>query len=485
MPSRPRPPFAALAILAALFVALPSARAGHVASDDSDTDDSAWDRDQRKEIREAVRGWTWAVMPPVDFDDHYQHSGRVDDSPNRRLVRVTALAATASGDAIVGGAVRGPLRLGGTSIGMTLRQRGFIARVDRGGRFRMIHLAERETYMVPSALAVDRAGRIVVSYEDASLEVLTADGRHVWSRNLPPARALAFATNGDILAAGCRITKRLHSSRYSKQIWHYEAIEDGYFARISAWGEFRWTDRLDRGQQQLFYRPNDRDVTDCATGIVAGPGGDAYVAGDFTQSWSGHTGDEEPSLPVTGIFLARVSDDGRIAWSRLVASGTGRVDLATTRDGSLVVVAGQVAELDTPGRSLTQGLAAFDADGVPVWSLPIMRRPGSPVIDPAIAHVRVAAHRAGNADFVCIGSYGAPIAARASTLAEADGGVFLAEVDRRGSVTGLRGVPGRTRPKGAGGFVTNIALGPGPAALWIGGTMTSETHGGWVQAVPW
>ena len=28
-----------------------------------------WERDQRKEIREHVRGWTWALMPPVTHDD--------------------------------------------------------------------------------------------------------------------------------------------------------------------------------------------------------------------------------------------------------------------------------------------------------------------------------------------------------------------------------------------------------------------------------
>ena len=83
----------------------------------------------------------------------------------------------------------------------------------------MIRLAEEETFMVPSALAVDRAGRIVVSYEHGSLEVLTPDGRHVWSRDLPPARALAFASTGDILAAGCRITNRLGVSQFSKNTW--------------------------------------------------------------------------------------------------------------------------------------------------------------------------------------------------------------------------------------------------------------------------
>ena len=312
-------------------------------------------------------------MPPVGADD--DGSRPDDDSPRRRLVRVTALAAAPSGDAIVGGAVRGPVQLGATSVGMTQGERGFIARIDRAGGFRMIHLAERETYMVPSALAVDRAGRIVAPTRIGSCRRVTMQGRELWSRDLPPARAIAFAPDGDILAAGCSIVEHREASPFAKVMFDVKKISASYVARISLGGDVRWIYRLEQGQQDLFYRPNDRSVEDCATGIAPAPGGDIYVAGHFGRSLrSGQV--DEPGLPGAGSFLARFSADGQLRWSRLVAPGLGRVALASVPDGGMVVVAGQVASLGGPEGPVSPGVAAFDPNGMPLWSLPIRRGPG-------------------------------------------------------------------------------------------------------------
>jgi len=463
------------AAVATLATAAPRAEARRVDPDDSDAQDRLeHDRDERTTIRDMVRGWTWAAMPPVEFNDGGQFVD--DDHPRRRLLRLTALAATASGDAIVGGAVRGPMRLGATSIGVTPNPRGFVARIDRGGRFRMIRFAEAEPWMVPSALAVERAGRIVVSYEGGKLAAMTPEGRVSWTRVLLPARALAFASNGDILAAGCRITKTRLVGQ--KSTGFYDKIEDGYFARISRAGDIVWTYRLDRGQQDLFYRPNGRPVTDCATAIAPAPDGDIYVAGHFVQAARWDLPEEEPG-PTYGIFLARISGGGRLRWSRLVAQGTGRVALAAAPNGDLVVVAGHVATLNTPG------IAAFDADGMPVWSLPITSTPTPPSINLEIENLQIVAHKHGKADFACVGTYRFPIEVGDARLAETEGGVFLAEVNRRGAVTALRGIPGTSRPKGAGTETSNVSIGPGPSGLWVGGTMRVQTTGAWIQAVPW
>jgi hypothetical protein len=481
MEARSRIPAFVLLLLSALVLPAAPVHARRVAADDPDTQDRLdWERDEHTAIREMVRGWTWAALPAVAFEDYREREQRDDDDPTRALVRVTALAATASGDAIVGGEVRGPIKLGDRSVGRSTRPRGFIARVGRAGGFHVIRLAETETLMVPSALALDRAGRIVASYERGRLEVLTPDGRAVWSRDLPPARALAFAATGDILAAGCRITRRLGVSQFSKNTWHYDEIKDGYFARISTGGEIRWNDRLDLGIGHLFYRPDDRPVTDCATGIAPGPGGDIYVAGDFTSSWSRNT-DTMPAVLMAGSFLARVADDGRIAWSRQVASGEGRVSLAATRDGSRVVVAGKVAAVTKPVEVVRQGLAAFDADGLPIWSVPIEdagRANGK------VNHLRIVA-RAGQPGFVCVGSYDAAIEVGAARLDQATGGVFRLDMDARGSVKSLHDVRGKARPKGAIIYATRLALAASAAGLWVGGTMSWNTDGGWLQAVAW
>jgi hypothetical protein len=468
--------------LAALALTATQADARGGEPDDYETQDRLdWEREQRKEIREEVRGWTWALMPPITYEDDRMPPRDYEHDPVLPLVRVTALAATASGDAIVGGELRGPITLGGRRIARTQRPRGFIARVSRGGAFRIVQLAEKETFAVPSALAIDRVGRIVVSYESARLEVMTPDGRRVWSRDLPPARALAFADNGDILAAGCQITRKMSISQYAIGIGHYDEITDGYFARVSSWGEIRWTDRLDRGVGDLFYRPNHRNVTDCATGIAPGPGGDIYVAGDFVQAWFGRTDDREPPLPYSGSFLARVAGDGRVAWSRLVAEDSGRVALAATRDGSRVVVAGKVAMQKSPVEVLRPGLAAFDADGLPLWSIAIDKadRP-----EPGVSNLRVVRLGA-KAGFVCIGSYNAPIEIGTMKLEEPRSGLFRLDVDARGSVKALRSAPPRRSPKSWGIAATKVSVAATDAALWIGGTMTFYTDGAWLDAVPW
>ena len=233
MPCRTCPALAAAAVALALALASSAAQARRPDADDWEADARReFERDERSTVRDSTRGWTWAAMGKIDHDDDREPYND-DSNPRRPLVRVTALAADASGNAIVGGGVRGPLRLGTTSVGMTQQPRGFIARVNRAGGFHMIQLAERETFMQPSALAIDRGGHIVASYEDGKLATLTREGRPVWSRDLPPARALAIAPGGDILAAGCWIIERRESSPWSKQIFNVTEIREGYVARIS------------------------------------------------------------------------------------------------------------------------------------------------------------------------------------------------------------------------------------------------------------
>jgi hypothetical protein len=368
---------------------------------------------------------------------------------------------------------------------MTEQRRGFIARIDRAGRFHMIRLADRETSEVPSALAIDGAGRIVASYEARRLTTITGTGRGLWSRDLPAARALAFAPNGDILAAGCDIDVHRESSMTAKITYEVTDVTAGYVARISPAGEIRWTYRLDRGQGDLFYRPNDRPVVDCATGIAPAPGGDIYVAGDFGRSLKSEQVDE-PGLPLGGSFLARFSADGQLRWSRLIATGPGSVSLAAVPNGQVVVVAGEVAPPagDRVG-PVGPGLAAFDPEGLPLWTLPIRRAPEPRADDTRVANLQVAAHRSGTADLICVGTNRASVAMGGASLSETPSGIFTATIDRRGAVIALRAVPGKGRPTAAGGDLVDLSLAPGNGGLWVGGTMRAETSGAWLQAVPW
>jgi hypothetical protein len=58
---------------------------------------------------------------------------------------------------------------------------------------------------------------------------MTPQGRTAWARDLPPARALAVAPDGDILAAGCKWGEDRTADRLGGTPWMYEMIlGDGY-----------------------------------------------------------------------------------------------------------------------------------------------------------------------------------------------------------------------------------------------------------------
>jgi len=442
---------------------------------------------EHRATRESMRRWTWAAMAPITYEDEpYWH--RADNEP-ARAARVTALAADPSGGVIVGGLVRGPIDLGATQVAKTEHKRGFIARVDRGGGFRMIQLAQE--WMWPSALAVDRAGSIIVSYEDRKLTSMTPQGRANWARDLPTARALALAPDGDILAAGCNWGEDSTAERLGATPWSYEMLlGDGYVARISPGGDVRWMYRMERGKD-LFYRRDDRPTSECAHAIAPGPGGDVFVAGTYNGKGPKKKGRHDPrELPSGGRFLARLSGDGQLRWSRLVAGAFGNVTLAATPDGALVVVAGPVTPADPGSHFLNEGLAAFDgADGNPLWTLPVRnaatRNPAQGAPDPEITDLQIVAHKTGDADFVLAGIYDGPIIAGGALLAWTDGGVFLANVDRRGSVKLMRGVRTQAEPTPDGARSRNLKVGPSAAALWLGATFGKDGRGTYVQTVPW
>jgi len=433
--------------------------------------------------QESIRRWTWAAMagPTAYEGEEYWHNG---DNEVSRLARVTALAADASGAAIVGGLVRGPIELGATHVVKTEHKRGFLARVDPRGGFRMIQLATE--WMWPSALTVDRAGNIIVSYEDRELVSMTPQARSNWTRDLPTARALALAPDGDILAAGCTWGEDTTAERLTGAPWGYEMLRgDGYVARISPAGEVRWMYRMERAKGDLFYRRNDRPFNECAHAIALGPGGDIYVAGTYNHLDARKIGRHDPKeLPSGGRFLARLSGDGRLRWSRLVAAAYGNVTLAATPDGAVVVAAGRVTPADPGSHLLNEGLAAFDADGKPLWVLPVRKAP-QVTGNPEITDLQIVAHAAGGADFVVAGVYDAALVAGTTPLAWTDGGVFLLNVDRRGAVKSARGLRTQHEPTPDGAHSRNVKVGPSGSALWVGGTFGKDGRGTWVHAARW
>lgn len=428
---------ATVATLIAAVVATAQAQRPHAGRAAAKTDAfrSKNAREQNDVIRASVQRWTWAAMPLRSYDD--------DDDPNAveasRMARVRALAVDASGAAIVGGVVRGPIQLGGTAVQKTESKRGFVARVDRDGGFRVIRLETESIW--PDAIAIDRSGRIVVSYQNGKLVSMTPEGLTLWSHDLRPARALAVTPDGDILAAGCHWGASKFATMPSETL-----LGNGYVARLSGAGDVRWMYRMELGKGQLFYRPDDRAATDCGSGIAAGPAGDIYIAGSFSRTTRATPlpAPVDPDLPWGGSFLARFTAEGRLRWSRPVGYAFGRVWVAAVPDGTVAVVAGYVAPPGKPDANL----AAFDPDGKPLWSLPWPEPMQAGIRYPQVGDLQVVAHKAGDADFLLAGTYHATVTAGVERLPWTDGGVFLMNVDRRGSVKALRGLRAeRERPR--------------------------------------
>ena len=354
-------------------------------------------------------------MPPVGVDDHDEPRGPDDDNPNRRLVRVTALAATASGDAIVGGAVRGPVQARRRRRSARTHGNARLHRPRRPGaaRFRMIRLAERR-----DVHGAERAGRrsrrrIVVSYEDGSLDVAARrTAAHVWSRDLPPARALAFApTRRHPRGRAADIDAHRESSQFSqdhlRRHGRHPATATSHASRPGARSAGPY--RLDRGQQRPLLpaeRPFRRRTA--RPGSRPRPGGDIYVAGRLhvVRCVPAQVDEPEPAdSPAASWRASRTT--ARFAWSRLVASGT-----RTRRAG---VTRRRLAWSLSPARSRrsrrSTRLARSGPGGVRSRTAcrsgrcPIRRTPEPP---PATRPSRTSGSpRSGpaGADFVCVGTY--------------------------------------------------------------------------------
>ena len=363
------------------------------------------ERDAREVVRTLVRGRTWAAVPPNACD----MSGReIDWQSDHPMVSVSALAVGLSGEAIVGGTVRGKVRLGSTLVVRTPWPRGFVGRIDRSGDFRMLRIGNGDASGPPSALAIDRASHIVASYEDGTLIQMTSTGQQLWSTRLPPARAIAFAANGDIFATGCvESHEKVFSQMAIGLSMDVKQYRDGYVARVSPRGEIIWRDRFEDGAKDLFYRGAGWDVEDCGRGIALGPGGDLFVSGTYARKFSLRR-PADRSLPEGGSFLARFSASGSVQWSRLVMAESA-ISLAVGTGAAPVVVAGRVVPHEQG--ALETGVVGFDLDGVIQWSLPIRADDGRPAGSPGIDRLVVAATPGGRRDVFVAGLHDAPIQA--------------------------------------------------------------------------
>ncbi|PZF95855.1 alpha/beta hydrolase-fold protein [Micromonospora deserti] len=130
--------------------------------------------------------------------------------------------------------------------------------------------------------------------------------------------------------------------------------DDGFVTRLTGTGQRAWlTQAGDPARADRFYA------------VAPAPDGGAYVAGYTSGSFAG-----EPGAGDKDAVLARITPDGRIAWSRQFGGSGEDKAYAVAADAEGVAVAGSTSA-GLPGTTPLGGtdgwLARFDPDGTRSW----------------------------------------------------------------------------------------------------------------------
>lgn len=386
-------------------------------------------------------------------------------------VEITAMAGTPTGDAVVGGVARGPLKLGTVVLERDGKMHGFVARVSGAGSVKLIRLLDAEPIDVeswkkpaPAALVVDRSGDIVVSGSTGRLTKLHNTSVAWQIDSFPRANSIALSGDGDLLVAGCS-----HGRLKSEDNAFRPLQKEGYVARVAPNGKRRWTYRFRSQLEPL------SDHEDCGTSVVAGPSGSTFVAGTFsgipsevaaTSHWS-----------ESGTFVARMSRDGQLLWSRLVPLTHMPAALASTSGGHRVVVAGRTSQPWGDGLFLR----ALDEDGKELWSLSADKAPGS---NGWLGESVVASQGKG---VVWMASFNQVIQVGSRVLRPGNdraGGIVVATVDADGALLSIDDVtlkPARATPPLDA--LTPVALSETRGHLWMAARVDAGRRGAFLGLV--
>lgn len=206
---------------------------------------------------------------------------------------------------------------------------------------------------------------------DIFLIRLNSAGEAVWSRRFggsfaDKGNALAITPDGDILLAGNFQNELAYENGGETHEIKSAGERDAFVFRIDSLGNVLWAESFGGSGH------------DEASRVIAGPGGDVYIAGTFEGTASLADGAGVMSAAHgEDAFLIALDADGQLNWSHQISSANREYvsGLVADERGDLYISGNFLGKLDPPnGVALNSAggtdifLMKFDATGKQVWS---------------------------------------------------------------------------------------------------------------------
>jgi hypothetical protein len=267
----------------------------------------------------------------------------------------TLVATDEDGDVIVSGAFAGAITLDGTTLASAGERDVFVARLDTDGNvLDAVTLGAAGDDSVQS-IAVDRAGRVVVSGPGLGTVALDADDTPAW--RVDYFGYVATDAAGDVLVTGALTG----------------SADFGGGTLTSAGGKDVFVVKLDEGGNHVFsHRYGDAGAAQEGQAISADPEGNVVIAGVFDESIDFGTGALEPARCPSEAwcaqsgFVAKLDANGNTLFGVTRGAMRALTGIANTPAGGVVVSGAGPADASPPFRMPV--VFALDGSGSSLWS---------------------------------------------------------------------------------------------------------------------
>ncbi len=267
----------------------------------------------------------------------------------------TLVATDADGDVIVSGAFTGSITLDATALVSSGNSDVFVARLDTDGNVVRAVALGGEGDDTLQSIAVDQAGRVVVSGPGLGTVALDADDTPAWHVDFYG--YVATDADNDVLVTGALTG----------------STDFGGGTLTSAGGKDVFVVKLDESGAHVFsHRYGDAGSAQEGQAISADADGNIVVAGVFDQSIDFGTGTLAPAKCPSEAwcaqsgFVAKLDASGNTLFSVTRGAMRALTGIANTAAGGFVVSGAGPADASPPFRMPV--LSAFDGNGSTLWS---------------------------------------------------------------------------------------------------------------------
>jgi hypothetical protein len=266
----------------------------------------------------------------------------------------TVVTTDDAGDVLVSGSFTGTLTLDATTLSSAGGSDVFVARLDTDGNVRHAVALGTTADETVQSIAVDRAGRVVVSGSGLGTVALNADDSPAWHTSFYG--YVATDAQNDVLVTGALTG----------------SVDFGGGALTSAGGKDIFVVKLDEGGSHLFsHRYGDAGSAQEGQAITTDSDGNIVLAGVFDGSVDFGVGTLAPATCPSDAwcaqsgFVTKLDATGATLWS--VSRGPLRAltGIAPTGSGGVVVSGALPGDAAPPFRMPV--LAALDGSGAKLW----------------------------------------------------------------------------------------------------------------------